>query len=141
MLKEEALTQKTIGACIEVHRHLGPGLLESTYRRCLCEELRLRGLGYECEKPLPVRYKGILVDCAYRIDIVVEGKVLLETKSVNALEPIHEAQLLTYMRLGSYSIGLLVNFNVRSLRMASSAASCERLRVLCVLRGGPSPAP
>ena len=91
------LTEKIIGACIEVHRALGPGLLESAYEECLCYELSCLGVAHERQRPLPVAYKGIRLDCGYRIDIVVEGRIILELKTVEALLPIHEAQLLTYM--------------------------------------------
>ena len=100
MLYEEELTEKIIGAAIEVHRHLGPGLLESAYEECLCHELNLRGLSFWRQKPLPIEYKGIKLDCSYRIDVVVENKVILELKCVENITPVHEAQLLTYMKIG-----------------------------------------
>lgn len=109
---EEDLTQKIIAACVDVHKGLGAGLLESSYEKCLCHELMLRGLQFRCQVELPVAYKGVRIDCGYRLDIVVEGKVLLEIKSVEKIIPVHEAQLLTYMRLGGYRVGLLINFNV-----------------------------
>jgi GxxExxY protein len=112
MINEE-LTQNVIGALIEVHKHTGPGLLESAYQHCLYRELTLRGLRFEHEVNLPVVYKGVRIDCGYRLDVVVEGLVLLELKSVEKLVPIHEAQLLTHMKLGGYRVGLLVNFNVK----------------------------
>jgi GxxExxY protein len=111
----KALTEAIIGAAIEVHRHLGPGLLESTYRRCLAHELTLRGLNVEVEKELPVDYKGVRIDCGYRIDMRVNGLVLLELKAVEKFHPIHEAQLLSYMKLSGCKVGLLINFNVRLL--------------------------
>lgn len=110
------LTHLIIGAAIEVHRALGPGLLESTYLRCLCHELKLRGIPFETELALPVVYKGIKLDCGYRIDLLVDGQILIEAKSVQAIDPIHEAQLLTYLRLGNWKIGLLINFNVLVLK-------------------------
>ena len=110
------LTHEIIGAAIEVHRKLGPGLLESAYRNCLCRELFLRGIKFKYEDPLPLEYKGLLLGCGYRVDIVVEGLVAIEVKSVEALAPIHDAQLLTYLRLGGWRLGLLINFNVEVLK-------------------------
>jgi GxxExxY protein len=110
------LTHEIIGAAIEVHRHLGPGLLESSYRECLCAELRLRRVGFRKECSLPVRYKGLRVDCAYRVDVLVGESVVVELKAVEALAAIHEAQLLTYLRLGGWKAGLLINFNVPVLK-------------------------
>jgi GxxExxY protein len=105
------LTGRIIGAAIEVHRALGPGLLESAYKECLSRELTLRDIPFLRELPLPVIYKGTKVDCAYRLDFLIEG-VVLEIKSVSGIDPIHEAQLLTYMKLGQWRLGLLINFNV-----------------------------
>lgn len=110
------LTHEVIGASIEVHRKLGPGLLESAYRRCLRRELMLRGIPYRKEYPLPLEYKGIRLECGYRVDILVGGVVAVEVKSVQALAPIHDAQLLTYLRLGGWRVGLLINFNVVVLK-------------------------
>lgn len=110
------LTSAVIGAAIEVHRPLGPGLLESSYRECLCRELLLRSIPFEREKPLPFEYKGIHLGCGYRLDIVVAGSVIVEVKSVEALAPIHDAQLLTYLRIGGWRVGLLINFNVAVLK-------------------------
>jgi GxxExxY protein len=101
---------------IEVHRALGPGLLESAYEECLCHELSLIGLSFERQVPLPVLYKGVRLDCGYRLDLVVEGRVIVEVKSVERLLPIHEAQLLTYLRLAQIHTGLLRNFSVPALR-------------------------
>jgi GxxExxY protein len=115
MLLEQELTEQIIGACIEVHEQLGPGLLESTYALCLVQELRLRELECQREVSLPVRYKGILIECGYRLDIVIAGKVLVELKAVDKILPVHEAQLITYLKLSGYRIGLLVNFNVKRL--------------------------
>jgi GxxExxY protein len=110
------LTEKITGAAIEVHTALGPGLLESTYEECVARELQLGGLGFERQVPLPVAYKGVKLDCGYRLDFVVERAVVLELKSVDMLRAIHEAQLLTYLRLGGWRVGLLINFNVPVLR-------------------------
>ena len=110
------LTHEIIGAAIEVHRKLGPGLLESAYRKCLCRELFLKGITFKNEHPLPLEYKGIRLECGYRVDIVVDGLVVVEVKSVEALAPIHDAQLLTYLRIGGWRLGLLINFNVEVLK-------------------------
>lgn len=110
------LTHEVIGASIEVHRALGPGLLESAYLQCLCRELMVRGIPYRREYPLPVEYKGLKLECGYRVDIVVNGQVVVECKSVEALAPIHDAQLLTYLRIGGWRVGLLINFNVVVLK-------------------------
>jgi GxxExxY protein len=110
------VTREVIGAAIEVHRQLGPGLLESSYRECLCRELVLRRIPFEREKPLPLEYKGIHLGCGYRLDLLVAGCVVVEVKSVEALAPIHDAQLLTYLRIGGWRLGLLINFNVAVLR-------------------------
>lgn len=99
-----------IGACIEVHRHIGPGLLESAYERCVARELSLRCLQFDRQRRLPVYYKGVDVECGYRIDFVIEDSLILEVKAVECLLPIHEAQLLTYLKLSSVMTGLLVNF-------------------------------
>ncbi len=109
-------TQTIIGAAIEVHRNLGPGLLESAYEECLCKELELRGSYFERQLALPVSYKGLMLDCGYRIDLLVEKTVVIEIKAVESLQPIHEAQLLTYLRLGGWKAGLLLNFNVSILK-------------------------
>jgi GxxExxY protein len=110
------LTREIIGAAIEVHRHLGPGLLESAYQQCLARELSLREVPYEQECPLPLEYKGLRLNCGYRADFLVGNAVVVETKSVEAIAPVHEAQLLTYMRLGNWKVGLLINFNVLVLK-------------------------
>ena len=110
------LTHEVIGAAIEIHRTLGPGLLESAYRKCLCRELTLRGIPFKKEEPLPLEYKGLRLEAGYRVDILVAGLVVVETKSVEALAPIHDAQLLTYLRLGGWRVGLLINFNVVVLK-------------------------
>jgi GxxExxY protein len=112
----EEITDKIIGAAIEVHRVLGPGLLESAYEECLCHELKLRGLAFQRQVQLPVRYKEVLLDCGYRLDLVVAEALVIEIKSVERLEAIHEAQLLTYLRLSDLRVGLLINFNVSLLK-------------------------
>jgi GxxExxY protein len=99
-----------------VHRALGPGLLESAYEECLCHELTLRRLAFERQKPLPVEYKGTKLDCGYRLDLLVEALVVVEIKAVEVIQPIHEAQLLTYLKLGGWKLGLLINFNVPFLK-------------------------
>jgi len=108
-------TEAVIGAAIAVHRGLGPGLLESAYEACLAFELVDRGLGVERQKPLPVVYRDVELDCGYRVDLLVEGEVIVEVKSVRGLAPIHEAQLLCYLRLSGCSVGLLLNFNEQVL--------------------------
>ena len=110
------ITQEVIGAGIAVHRALGPGLLESAYQECLCQELALRRIPFEREVALPLEYKGIRCECGYRLDILVADAVVVEVKSIEALAPIHEAQLLTYLRLGGWKVGLLMNFNVVVLK-------------------------
>ena len=110
------LTGTIIGAAIEVHRELGPGLLESAYEQCLAHELHLRGVPHQRQLEMPVDYKGIRIDCGYRIDLLVDYKVVIELKSVEKLLPIHNAQLLTYMKLSKMQVGLLMNFNVPVLK-------------------------
>lgn len=110
------ITRDVIGAGIAVHRALGPGLLESAYQECLCQELLLRGIPFERQVPLPLEYRGIRLQCGYRLDILVARLVVIEVKSVEAIAPIHEAQLLTYLRLGGWNVGLLMNFNVVVLK-------------------------
>ena len=111
-----ALSKRVIGACIEVHKQLGPGLLESTYEACLCRELVLRGIPFECQKRLPVDYKGVLIECGYKLDLLVDNELIVELKAVDELHPIHQAQLLTYLKLTDLRLGLLINFNVHLLR-------------------------
>ena len=111
-----ALSNRIIGCAIEVHRHLGPGMLESTYQHCLAHELGINDIAYEIERPLPVVYKDIQLDCGYRIDLFVENEIIVELKSVEKLLPIHEAQLLTYLKLAKVKQGFLINFNVRRLK-------------------------
>ena len=111
-LIEEPWTSKIIGAAIEVHKELGPGLLESAYEECLCRELQLQGLAFKRQVPLAVRYKGVLLDCGYRMDIVVEDAVVIELKCVDRVLPVHEAQLISYLKLSQIRFGLLLNFHV-----------------------------
>ncbi len=115
-MERDALTGKVIGFGIEVHRETGPGLLESAYEECLAYELKVAGLKYSRQLELPVKYKGILLDCGYRIDLLVEDSLIIELKAVERLLPIHEAQLLTYMKLSGIHKGLLMNFNVSVLK-------------------------
>ena len=110
------LTGQIIGAAIEVHKALGPGLLESVYEECLCCELDLRKLHYKRQHAIPVQYKGVKLDCGYRIDLLVEDLVILELKALDNLEPIHEAQILTYLKLTHLKVSLLINFNVPVLK-------------------------
>ena len=110
------LTGEVIGAAIEVHKALGPGLLESAYEECLCHELKLRGIEFERQVDLPIEYKGTKLDCAYRMDIVADDQLIVELKSCESLQPIHQAQLLTYLKLTGLKVGLLINFNVPILK-------------------------
>ena len=112
----EDCSHEVIGACIEVHRVLGPGLLESAYETCLEHELVLRGLRVERQKPLPVRYKGVTLECGYRMDFVVQAELIVEVKAVEHLLPVHAAQLISYLRLTGIQAGLLVNFHVETIR-------------------------
>lgn len=114
--KVNEITKEIIGAAIAVHRALGPGLLESAYQECLYQELALRGVPFERQVPLPLEYRGISCECGYRLDLLVAGTVVVEIKSVEAIAPIHEAQLLTYLRLGAWRVELLMNFNVVVLK-------------------------
>lgn len=110
------ITKEIIGAAIEVHKQLGPGMLESAYEECLCYELSLRGLKVERQKPIPVVYKEIKLDCGYRADLLVENEVVVELKAQDVILPVHEAQILTYLRFANKKIGLLINFNVTVLK-------------------------
>jgi len=112
----DELSERVIGCAIEVHRGLGPGLLESTYEQCLAHELSLSGLEFKLQHPLPVEYKGVCLNCGYRVDVLIEGHLIVELKSVEQIKGIHEAQLLTYMKLSGIQIGLLLNFNVTKLK-------------------------
>ncbi|HUB45022.1 MAG TPA: GxxExxY protein [Acetobacteraceae bacterium] len=111
-----ALTHHIIGLAMRVHTRLGPGLLEQAYKRCLCHELDRAGIAYECEAGLPLDYDGTRLDCGYRADLIVAGKVILELKSVEHISPLHEVQLLTYLRLSGCRVGLLLNFNTVALK-------------------------
>ena len=110
------LSYKIIGCAYDVHKILGPGLLESTYEKCLCFELEKLDIKYERQKELPINYKGMTLDNGYRIDVLVEDKIVIELKSVDTLQPIHSAQLLTYLKLSQKPLGLLINFNVTNLQ-------------------------
>jgi GxxExxY protein len=118
LILHEQLTETIIGACIEVHRELGPGLLESAYQKCLCHELTLRGVTFQTEVPLPIVYKGMTLDCGYRIDLIVEQAIVVELKAIEKILPVHEAQLLTYLKLTRLRVGLLFNFNSEVIRNA-----------------------
>ncbi|MFC1830213.1 GxxExxY protein [Thermodesulfobacteriota bacterium] len=115
-MKINELSSKIIGAAIQVHKALGPGLLESAYEECMCHELDIQHLSLERQKPLPLSYKGIKLDCGYRLDIVVKNAIILELKSCEKIEPIHKAQLLTYLKLSGLKLGLILNFNVPIMR-------------------------
>jgi GxxExxY protein len=112
----DELSNRVIGCALEVHRALGPGLLESTYEQCLAHELSLAGISFKLQLPLPVKYKGIKLDCGYRIDLLVNDELIVELKSVDQIMGIHQAQLLTYMKLSGVKVGLLINFNVEMLK-------------------------
>lgn len=114
--RQNGLTGQIIAACIEVHRHLGPGLLESAYEYCLAHELGLRGFGIRRQISIPLHYKGLALDCGYRLDLVVESRLVIEVKAVERLLPVHEAQVITYLKLLRLPLGLLVNFHVPVLR-------------------------
>jgi len=115
-MKTNFITSQIIGAAIDVHKALGPGLLESAYEECLCYEFDLRQVHYKRQQSLPLEYKSVKLDCGYRVDLIVEGLVIIELKSVDSLQPIHNAQLLTYMKLMRVKVGLLINFNVPVLK-------------------------
>ena len=110
------LSNKIIGGAIEVHKVLGTGLLESAYEKCLCHELKLRGLSFDNQKPLPLVFKGEEIDCGYRLDIIVGNAIILELKACEKIEPIHKAQLLTYLKISGLTLGLILNFNVPIMR-------------------------
>ncbi len=110
------ITEKIIGASIDVHRALGPGLLESTYEECLCYELGQRNIQFVRQYNLPIKYKNVHIDCGYRIDLLIENKVVVELKAVERLLPIYDAQLLSYLKSGGWKVGLLINFNVAVLK-------------------------
>lgn len=109
-------TEQVIGAAIEVHRAIGPGLLESVYEECLSHELSLRDIQFQGQLPLALEYKGVRIECAYRLDLLVNNLVVIEIKSVETIQRIHEAQLLTYLKIGGWKLGLLINFNVPMLK-------------------------
>jgi GxxExxY protein len=115
-MKFDALSNRVIGCAIEVHRELGPGLLESTYEQCLVHELKQKDIQCVTQKQLPVQYKGLHLDCGYRIDLLLENSLIVELKCVESLQPIHEAQILTYMKITQIKTGLIINFNVQYLR-------------------------
>jgi GxxExxY protein len=115
-LAEEDLTREIIGAAMSIHKELGPGLLESAYQASMSHELTLRGISFQSQVELPVKYKGVSLDCGYRMDFVVDDRVVVELKSVERMHELFEAQLLTYLRLSGMHVGLLINFNVPSLR-------------------------
>lgn len=115
-MKDEEITHAIIGAAIEVHRHLGPGLLESIYEECLAREFTLRGIAFERQKPLPTVYKDLKLEAGYRMDFLVEGRVVLELKAVETVSPIHEAVVLTYLQLSGCRVGLLINFHSAVLK-------------------------
>ena len=112
----DELSNRVIGCAIEVHRHLGPGLLESTYEQCLAHELSRNAIAFQLQLALPVKYKEVQLDCGYRIDLLIEKRLIVELKSVETLKGIHDAQLLTYMKLAEIKLGLLMNFNVTRLK-------------------------
>jgi GxxExxY protein len=136
----EQISEKIIGAAIAVHSALGPGLLESTYEACLAHELRKRGLAFERQLQLPVHYDNQLIDCGYRIDLLVEGEVIVELKAVDKVHPIHEAQLITYLRLAEKPVGLILNFNVQRMKdgIVRKANTKPLLCALRALRGDTS---
>jgi GxxExxY protein len=121
------LSGKIIGLCIEIHRELGPGLLEAAYEECLAYELTKAGVHFERQSPLPVRYKEVQLDCGYRLDFVIENALIVELKAVTELHPIHEAQLLTYLKLAGKNLGLLINFNVPILKEGVRRVACGTL--------------
>jgi GxxExxY protein len=116
-MDEDGLSHEIVGAAIEVHRHLGPGLLESAYEQCLAHELSQRGIPFELQKPMPVQYKGVKLDCGFRLDLLVGALVVVEVKAVEKLAPVHSAQVLTYLKLTGCKLGMLLNFNEQ--RMAN----------------------
>ena len=115
-MKFDPLSHKVVGCALEVHRNLGPGLLESTYEQCLAHELTDEKISFKVQKALPVLYKGVNIDCGYRVDLLIEDKLIVELKSVEKMLGVHEAQLLTYMKLSGINLGLLINFNSKVLK-------------------------
>lgn len=116
MKQEDRLSREIIGAAIEVHKQLGPGLLESAYEHCLAHELSLRNIPFERQKPMPVVYKGVRLDCGYRLDLLIDNLVVVDLKAVDKIHPVHEAQMHTYLKLANCKLGLLLNFNVLLLK-------------------------
>lgn len=114
--RHDALSERVIGLAIEVHRHLGPGLLESAYEECLCHELQSAGISFERQVSLPLVYKGIRLDAGYRMDVVVGARLVIEIKAVERVLPLHEAQMLTYLKLSGMPVGLVMNFNASMLK-------------------------
>jgi len=133
------LTELVIGCAIEVHRTLGPGLLESAHEVCLCRELSLRGIPFEPQVAIPMEYKGVKLDCGYRADLLVAGKIVVEIKAVDQLAPIHEAQLLSYLKLTGLKVGLLINFNERADARYSPQSSRPARSTFFVDRFSPCP--
>jgi GxxExxY protein len=119
-LLHEELTERVFGAVIEVHRALGPGLLESVYEECLCHEFHLQGISFERQRPLPVEYKSVNLECEYRLDLIVENKLILEIKCVERILPVHKAQLLTYLKMTGMRVGLILNFNKFNVSILST---------------------
>jgi GxxExxY protein len=115
-MKKGEITESVIGAALEIHQQIGPGLLESAYEECLCHELTLRRIGFQRQLSLPVQYKGVKLECGYRLDLLVEDTVVVEIKAVDSLLPVHEAQLLSYRQLGGWPVGLLLNFHAARLK-------------------------
>lgn len=126
------LTKIIIGASIEVHRTLGPGLLESVYEECLCRELSLQNISFERQRAIPLEYKGVKLECGYRLDLLVENKVVVEIKSVETLLPINEAQVLTYLKLGGWQVALLINFNVSGFEKRNKK-NCIRIKGIIII--------
>lgn len=123
--RADQFSHQVVGAAIEVHRHLGPGLLESAYEECLCLELKMREVPFERQVPQPVSYKGAVLDCSYRLDLLVGGLMIVELKAVDKMESIYDAQLLTYLRLQGLWLGLLINFNVPVLKSGIKRLVCD----------------
>ena len=121
----EGIATQVVDAAFAVHQELGPGLLESAYEMALCRELDLRNISFERQKPMPVHYKGAVLDCGYRIDVLVEGVIVVELKAVAELLPIHEAQLFTYLKLAECHLGFLFNFNVRLIKHGIKRVACK----------------
>jgi GxxExxY protein len=141
--RSDGLSREVIGACIEVHRHLGPGLLESVYEQCLAHELAMRGFEVHKQRQIPLNYKGLALDCGYRVDLVVNDQLLIEVKAVERLLPVHDAQVITYLKLTGLPLGLLVNFHVPALRhgirrLINSSPTPSASLCLCVNPSDPT---